>query len=409
MKMTKDSDGHPTSIYIDGVKDFQWTPHKNVIIHTSFPTGDNVYPRITFLDMPSRRVLQIYSAKDSVELKLYQHPQGRYLAAMNKFQNKKQLKYNVELFETSNLQGSIPHQQIAIKREVAEFHNIVFEPNQGKIAVHTLFKKELKAGEKQFSNEPNRLGVDMYQIKTDALLGFNVKPMGLLPSEKIKQFYFSCVGNIFSTVEQDGPTRHSLNFYMISKISNEGKTTSAEQQSNKKGARLVTEKHLAAVDDTYEFKKIARHDVSDKNWNAHWDEQGRYFVISGRKSSQFDKTAKSIKFYNMFGEPLMFWADLYGLDQVRFRPRPADTLTDRQLKKLKKDYKTKYEPMVREEENKDKKEQTDIVKDQRKIIRDNFFDNFFIPQRRSFEANIAKYQALFPIKESDISSDPATI
>ena len=80
----------------------------------------------------------------------------------------------------------------------------------------------LKQGEKQYSNEPNRNGVDIYQIKTDALLGFTIKTVGLLNSEKIKEFYFSCVGNVFTTVEQEGPTRHSLNFYMISKISNEG-------------------------------------------------------------------------------------------------------------------------------------------------------------------------------------------
>ena len=167
MKMTKDSDDHPTSIFVDNIKEFMWAPHKNCIIHTSFPESSNTYPRITFQEIPSRRVLQIHAAKDCVDLKLYMHPQGFYLAAMNKFQNKKQLKYSVELFETRNLQGSIPHQQIMIKREVVDFHEVIFEPNQGKVAIHTLFKKELKAGEKQFSNDPNRLGVDMYQIKTD--------------------------------------------------------------------------------------------------------------------------------------------------------------------------------------------------------------------------------------------------
>ena len=147
MKMTKDSDGHLTSIFVDGVKEFLWAPHKNVIIHTSFPGGD-VFPKISFVDMPSRRLLHSYSAKDSQELKLYLHPQGRYVAAMNTFQVKKQLKYSVELFETGNLHGSIPHQQIVINREVVKFNNVVFEPNQGKIAVHSYFKKELKAGEK---------------------------------------------------------------------------------------------------------------------------------------------------------------------------------------------------------------------------------------------------------------------
>jgi len=88
-----------------------------------------------------------------------------------------------------------------IKREVVDFHGVIFEPNKDKIAIHTNFKKELKVGEKSFSNEPNRLGLELYQIKTDSFLGFQVKPMGLLACEKIKEFYFSCVGNVFTSVE----------------------------------------------------------------------------------------------------------------------------------------------------------------------------------------------------------------
>lgn len=109
-----------------------------------------------------------------------------------------------------------------INREVSKFHNIIFEPNQGKIAIHTTFRKVLKAGEKQFSNDPNRLGIDIYQIKTDPLLGLKISTIGLMGSEKIKEFYFSCVGNVLCTVESEGTTRNSLNFYMISRISNEG-------------------------------------------------------------------------------------------------------------------------------------------------------------------------------------------
>jgi len=121
---------------------------------------------------------------------------------MNQFLNKKTTKYSVEVFETKSFsQGSIPHQQILINREVHKFHNVIFEPNQGKIAIHTTFRKELRQGEKQFSNDPNRYGVEIYQAKTDSLLGFNVKYVGLLNSEKIKEFQFSCVGNIFSSIE----------------------------------------------------------------------------------------------------------------------------------------------------------------------------------------------------------------
>jgi hypothetical protein len=67
---------------------------------------------------------------------------------------------------------------------------------------------------------------------------------------------------------------------------------------------------LAAVEDTYEFRKTARHEISDKKWLANWNEQGRYFVLYGKKSSPLDKQPKSIKFYNMFGELLQVFTDL---------------------------------------------------------------------------------------------------
>lgn len=95
----------------------------------------------------------------------------------------------------------------------------------------------------------------------------------------------------------------------------------------------------------------------------------------------------------------MYFADLFGLDQVHFRPRPNDTLNANQQKKLKKDYKKKYEKMFKEQENTEKKEQGDIVKDQRKKVRDNFLNDFFIPLRQNYERDIEKFKKLFPIKE----------
>ena len=119
MKMTEDNEGNRSSLCVDGFNEFLWAPHKNVIIHTSFPEGDNVYPRISFVEMPSRRLLGMHSAKNSTDLKLYLHPQGSYVAAMNEFIIKKSSKFSVELFETKTFnQGSIPHQQILINREV---------------------------------------------------------------------------------------------------------------------------------------------------------------------------------------------------------------------------------------------------------------------------------------------------
>jgi len=175
------------------------------------------------------------------------------------------------------------------------------------------------------------------------MLGLTVKSIGGCPSEKVQEVHFSGVGNIFCTVEQDGPSRYSVNFYMIQKISNEGQTTTSSYVPSVKGRRidkvLHTEKYLSAVEDTYEFRKLAKHEVKDRKWTAKWDETGRFFVIHGRKTLSIDKAQKSIKIYNMFGELVDQHLSLIGLDQMHFRPRPKDILKGDKLKKLKKEYK----------------------------------------------------------------------
>jgi len=92
--------------------------------------------------MPSRRALHQYSLKDSVEMTMYHHPQGSYLAVVNKYMEKKKEKYSVELFETKEMKmGQIPNQKIPIEREVTKFFGISWEPNHAKIAIHTQSRK----------------------------------------------------------------------------------------------------------------------------------------------------------------------------------------------------------------------------------------------------------------------------
>jgi len=174
-----------------------------------------------------------------------------------------------------------------------------------------------------------------------------------MASEKIVEVYFSSVGNVLATMEQEGMGhRHSVNFYMISRISNEGQINKAEHQSTKKGAKTVTadKNRMTAVDDTFEFRKLARYEVADKHWVAKWEDNGRYFLVYGRKSSAFDKTTKCVRFYNMFGELIMYHNDLTSLDHVHFRPRPNDILKPDTVKKLKKNYKKIYEATFKQDE-----------------------------------------------------------
>ena len=171
--------------------------------------------------MPTRQILNVHTVKDTTDMRMYWHNQGNYLAVMNQYMQKKTTKYSVELFDTKSISyNSIPHQQIVINREVSDFHSVVFEPNQGKFAIHMKWRKVIEG--KQFSNDPYKNGCEVYQIKTDALLGFNVKQVGVINSDKVYEVYFSCAGNILCTIEQESGMRYALNFYYISKISNEG-------------------------------------------------------------------------------------------------------------------------------------------------------------------------------------------
>ena len=74
MQMCEDSDGNKTSIPVNGIKEFMWAPNRNIIVYASFPQGENVMPRVTFMEMPSRRVHSEYTMNNSTDLKLFYHP-----------------------------------------------------------------------------------------------------------------------------------------------------------------------------------------------------------------------------------------------------------------------------------------------------------------------------------------------
>lgn len=157
--------------------------------------------------------------------------------------------------------------------------------------------------------------------------------------------------------------------------------------------------------DTYEFRRLGKSEVKDRNYTAKWDQNGRYFCINGRRATNFDKSAKTVRFYNMFGELLDYEDEIKELGQVLFRPRPSDILPAGKIKALKKDFKKKYEKIFKEEEQQDKKIQLDIVKEKKKEIREDFLNNFFLPLREKYEKNIQNFKDLFPIKDKDMETE----
>ena len=284
----------------------------------------------------------------------------------------------------------IPHQQITLNRDIIDFYGVIFEPNQAKFGIHTNSKRILDAGQANYSNETSKALVDIFQIKSDSINGFHLKYVGTLVSEKVLEFYFSGAGNVLCTIDQDAPTKTSISFFMIQKNQNEGQ---AQDAKNTK---------LTEVEDTYEFRKLARHEVKDRKWEAKWDQHGRYFVIYGCKTNNYDTKLKNLKFFNMFGDVIDFIDDIKDLTCLSFRPRPYDILKPEKVKQLKKDYKQKYEKVQKEEEVSEKKIQGDIVREKRRVIREDFLNNFFIPLRRAYEEDIPKYEDLHPLKKNDL-------
>jgi hypothetical protein len=211
MELIQTSDGQKKSITVDGIEDLRWAPNRNFITYTAFP-GENQHPRVGFIEIPSRQTT-IKTFNNTQSLKLYFHPQGDYLALMNEYKEKKTTKYSVELFDTRK--QSFPHQQVLINREVSTFHGIHWEPNHAKIAVHTLSKRIVEAGKKDYTLDAQRNGVDIYEMVDDPIKGFVTKTIGFMTSEKVVGFRWSGAGNIFNIFESEG-SKHSISFYMIS-------------------------------------------------------------------------------------------------------------------------------------------------------------------------------------------------
>ena len=95
--------------------------------------------------------------------------------------------------------------------------------------------------------------------------------------------------------------------------------------------------------EVYEFKKTARHDCVDSKTAGVWDEFGRYFVIYGVAKGGFagfgkGKELRHIKFYSIFGEPLLSIDKVPDLTEFQFRPRPKKVLKKDQTEKLKKTF-----------------------------------------------------------------------
>ena len=53
----------------------------------------------------------------------------------------------------------------------------------------------------------------------------------------------------------------------------------------------------------YEFRKTARHEISDSKSETTWDHLGRYITIYGvKRPGPFDKEKRSVRIFSILGE-----------------------------------------------------------------------------------------------------------
>ena len=65
--------------------------------------------------------------------------------------------------------------------------------------------------------------------------------------------------------------------------------------------------------------------------------------------------------------------------------------------------------MFKEEEKAEKKQLNSVIKESKKKVRDEFLNNFFLPLRKEFEGQKDKFEALFPIKASQMAEQMVEI
>ena len=60
-----------------------------------------------------------------------------------------------------------------------------------------------------------------------------------MPSDKIVEVYFSGTGNILCTIDLEGMNRYNLNFFLITKQSNEGQFVEIKRLDQKKNKKVL--------------------------------------------------------------------------------------------------------------------------------------------------------------------------
>lgn len=167
---------------------------------------------------------------------------------------------------------------------------------------------------------------------------------------------------------------------------------------------------MGAIDVKYEFRKTARHEITDGKSETVWDPLGRYLCIYGvKKPGPFDKEKRSVRIFSILGEQLHSVEKLSELSGFQFRPKPSKILSKKQHTLLEKEYRAKYGKQYKEEERKDTSAQQDEVRERKAGIINEFLSNFFMPLRQKYESDLHWYEKNWPVGKDEYEKEEGTV
>ena len=119
------------SLRADGVREFHWSPAANKLAFWS-PEADNTPARVTLVEMPSRKELRQKNITSVTDIKLFWHPQGKYLCikVITHTKSRKTLFHSFELLRVD--EALVPIESLKMKDAA---HAFAWEPNGHRFGV----------------------------------------------------------------------------------------------------------------------------------------------------------------------------------------------------------------------------------------------------------------------------------
>ncbi|XP_076459430.1 eukaryotic translation initiation factor 3 subunit B-like [Babylonia areolata] len=276
------------SLKITSIKDFSWSPTDSIIAYW-VPEESNTPARVTLIEIPSRRELCVRNLFNVADCKMHWQKNGDHLCVKvdryskaKKVEEKDQYKYsgiyiNFELFRIREKQ--IPVDKVEIKEQVLAF---AWEPVNNKFAfIH---------------GESPRIGVSFYAIQ----------PKGKV--EHIKTFEKRQANHLFWSPNGQ--------FIVLAGL-----------RSMNGVLEFVDTQDMTVMAQTEHFMAT----------DVEWDPTGRY--VTSAVSWWGHKVDNAYWIWNFQGN-LLVKQPMERFCQLMWRPRPPSLLSDKQVKEIKRNFKT---------------------------------------------------------------------